>query len=169
MKKLVTILALVACMSVNAQTYVSGSFSYYNGGGEFSQQAMATVEVGKTINNTLSLGVAGGVTAFSGGNYYAEFRPSMILWSYKNFSVSGTLGAGYVFNSTKSFLTEYCGSMNYGISDNWSVSFFGGGYNFNGQSSASKYTFVGTGLTFTIPRNDDPSRFPGMVHSKTRR
>lgn len=155
MKKLLTILALFVTLSVQSQVYVSPSFSYYNGPGEFEQNGMATVEIGKSFGNVFFLGVAGGVTSFKGGNKYLEFRPSAVLYTYKRLSVIGSLGAGYVWNTEEKILTEYCGTISYALDDRWALNFFGGGYNFNGKESSSKYTFVGTGLTFTIPRNDD--------------
>jgi hypothetical protein len=166
MKKLLTILALTIGLGLNAQIYVSPSFSYYNGPGTFEQNGMATLEIGKSFNNVFFLGVAGGVTSFSGMNTYVEFRPSAVLYTYKKLSVIGSLGAGYVWDSPEKVLTEYCGTISYTLDDRWAVNFFGGGYNFNGKESSSKYTFVGTGFTFTIPRNDDPNRFPGMVQAR---
>lgn len=169
MKKVALILAMMVSLAASAQVYVSASFSHYNGGGNFNQQGMVTGEIGYTIQKTLSLGVAGGVTSFSNTNPYLEFRPSVTLWSYRNFSVSGSLGAGYVFNTPENFLTEYCGTINWAFAGNLSASVFGGGYSFNGKQSASKYTFVGAGLTLSLGRNNDATtRFPGMVHSKAR-
>jgi len=55
MKKFLTMLALAVGLTAGAQTYVSGSFSYYNGTGTFGEKGM---ETGRTIPDVLSLGVA---------------------------------------------------------------------------------------------------------------
>ena len=152
MKKLLLLIALMFSLSgFGQQKYVSGSFSYYDGGGSFNQQAMATVEVGTYIHDVATVGLAGGVTSFT-GNAYLEVRPSLMVWSSNQFSVSGTIGAGYVFNSTQSFLTEYCGTMTYTTPKGLGFSIFAGGYKFNGANDFSKYTFIGTGISYTLPK-----------------
>src|SRR5687768_395949 len=150
MKKLLTILAMVMALTANSQVYVSPSFSYYNGPGTFEENGMASLEIGKSFDNVFFLGVAGGVTSFAGKNAYVEFRPSATLYTYKKLSVIGSLGVGYIWDTPEKILTEYCGTISYALSNRWAVNFFGGGYQFNGKESSSKYTFVGTGFTFTI-------------------
>lgn len=154
MKKLLTILAVFLTLGVSAQqSYVSGSYSFYNSPGTFSQKSMGTLEVGRYVHNVATLGIAAGVTSFSGGKAYVEFRPSLIVWSSNQFSLSGTLGAGYIFDSPQSFLSEYTGTASYSFKNNMSVSVFAGGYKFSGKRISSDYTFVGTGLTINIPKS----------------
>ena len=82
MKKLLLVLTLLFSLSgFGQQKYVSGSFSYYDGGGSFGTQAMATAEVGTYIHDVATVGLAGGVTSFSGGHAYLEVRPSLMVWS----------------------------------------------------------------------------------------
>ena len=148
MKNSIIIFLLLTSSFIHAQTYISGSFSYYNGTGTFNEKAMGTLEVGRTIKDILSLGIAVGKTSFSAGDTYIEFRPSLTVWSKNNLSLSGTLGAGYIFNTPQSFLTEYCATMTYSLSSNFSLCIFTGGYKFDGKSSSNSYTFVGTGISF---------------------
>lgn len=152
MKKLMLILALVAATVVNAQNfYLSPSVSVFNGTGTFSEKAMPTLEIGRTFEDVFSAGVAVGRTSFhESGKYYVEFRPTLTVFSKGAFSASGTLGAGYIFDSPQNFLTEYCGTMSVKLSKLTSLSIFAGGYKFEGKDVSNKYTFVGTGLTFTL-------------------
>ena len=151
--KILTILALAIKMVANAQTYVSGSFSYYNGTGTFGEKGMATAEVGRTIHDVLSLGVAVGRTSFTNGRTYVEFRPTLAVWSKNNFTLSGTLGVGHIFDFPQSFLTEYCATLSYSFSPNLGISMFGGGYKFDGKNVADNYTFVGTGITYIFSKS----------------
>lgn len=153
MKKVMLLLSLAIGMIASSQTYVSGSFSHYDGKGTFSQQGQVTVEVGRVVHDVATLGVAMGTTSLSHGKAYTEFRPTLTIWSHNQFSLCGTLGAGYVFDSSQSFLTEYCGTACYTFKNNVSLSIFGGGYKFNGRNSFSKYTFVGTGVTYTFQKS----------------
>lgn len=153
MRKLTLLLVIVVGITANAQTYVSGSFSYYDGAGSFNQQSMATIEMGRYIHEVATVGIAAGRTSFSSGKTYIEFRPSLVAWNNRQFTLAGTLGAGYVFDSPEKLLTEYCGTMSYNLrGDKWSISIFAGGYHFNGKQSSSKYTFVGTGISYTFKK-----------------
>lgn len=147
-----TIFGLLAGLFLSAQTYLSTSYSYYNTAGTFAQNSMATVEVGTYVHNVASLGIAAGITSFSGGKAYVEFRPSLILWTNNQFALTGTLGGGYIFDSPESFLAEYCGTFSYTLKDGNTVSAFMGGYKFSGKRSASAYSFSGIELTFNISK-----------------
>lgn len=150
MKKVLTILAVLATTALSAQYYVSGSFSVFNGTGTFCEKAMPTLEVGRSLD-ALSVGIAGGRTSFhESGKYYVELRPSLTVFSKGNFSAAGTIGVGYIFDSGQNFLTEYCGTMSYAFKRKWSASLFAGGYKFEGKNLSTKYTFIGTGLTYTL-------------------
>ena len=150
MKKL--ILALCLCtfsVLAHSQFYVSPSFSYYNGTGEFKDKGMVTLEVGKTFKETVSVGLAGGVLNFRDYTPYAELRTSTAIVTNKNISVLGVLGAGYVFqNSPQNLMVEYGGTVNIGLSKHYVFSFSGGAYKFNGRSSSSTASYVGTGVTY---------------------
>ena len=152
MKKLI----LATCLCIYSvlgysQFYVSPSFSYYNGTGEFKDKGMATLEVGKTFKETVSVGLAGGVLNFRDYTPYAELRTSTVFHSYKNISVAGVLGAGYVFqDSPQNLMVEYGGAVNIGLSNRYTLSISGGAYKFNGRSSASSTSYVGTGLTYSF-------------------
>lgn len=131
------------------KTYVSASLSYYNGSGPFCQQAQPTVEFGITGSN-ISVGIANGFTAFNDGNFYSELRISPTFWQSGRWAVSGSLGAGYVFNKANQLLTEYSGGVGYSVSDKVSVSLFAGKYYFSGKTISSSATFSGAGVTFTF-------------------
>lgn len=147
MRKVLTVVAVLLSMVSFSQTYVNGLFSYYDGTGTFGQKSMGTVEVGRTWD-VLSVGVAGGVTSFTGGNAYLEVRPSVTVFQKDRVSVSATLGAGYVFDSPTNLLVEVSGSGNLSLNKNWSLSLFAGKYRFNGKRVATTATFVGTGVTY---------------------
>lgn len=150
MKKLF-IVSMVALSGLfcSAQNYVSGSLSYYNGSGTFCQQAMPTVELGVTVSK-VSLGIAGGFTAFSKGDFYTEFRVSPTIWEKGRFCISGSLGAGYVFNKANQLLTEYGGGVAYSLSNRLSVGLFAGKYYFSGKTVASSATFTGVSTTVSF-------------------
>ena len=151
MKKLLILLALAVGMTAGAQTYVNGSFSYYNGAGSFSSQGMGTVEVGRYLQDDFTAGIAVGTTSFSGGNLYAEVRPTFYYTSGK-FSQGFTIGAGYVFNSSTPFMVEWATSTNFQFSKQWGVGVAVGGYNFNGKLFAADYSYFGTSVTYIFKR-----------------
>lgn len=154
MKKLLFFVLLILSTTCFSQNYISGSYSYYNGGGTFGTQSMATLEYGKYIKNTGTVGLAMGLTAFTGGRLYTELRPTLIVFERNSFSLSTTIGAGYVFNNPEEILTEYCITTSYTFSNGISLSTFGGVYNFNGRNSSSKFTFVGTGLSYSLKKKN---------------
>lgn len=151
MKKLLTILALAVGMTAGAQTYVNGSFSYYNGAGTFSNQGMATIEVGRYLQEDFTAGIAVGTTSFSGGNMYIEARPTFYYSSGK-FSQGFTIGVGYVFNSSAPFMVEWGTSTNFQFSKQWGIALAVGAYNFNGELFAADYSYFGTSVTYTFKR-----------------
>lgn len=140
---------VTASLFASGQTYVAGSVSYYNGAGTVGSQGMATVEVGRYLAKDFTAGVAVGTTAFEGGDFYAEFRPTFYYQSGK-FSQGFTIGAGWVDNKDNPFMTEWGTSTNYQISDSWSVGLGIGGYNFNGKLLASQYTYTGLSVSYTF-------------------
>ncbi len=151
MKKLIVMFALCAISALGySQAYVSPSFSYYDGVGQFKDKAMLTLEVGKTINETLSVGVAGGVLNFRDYTPYVELRPTVTVLSLNNVSLSGTLGVGYVFNQHENLLVELGTNLGYSFSDKFTWNLGAGLYKFNGENSASKATYVSTGFTYSL-------------------
>ena len=153
MKKLLVILALAVGMTAGAQTYVNGSFSYYNGAGTFGNQSMGTVEVGRYLQDDFTIGVANGVTAFTNGSLYTEVRPTFYYTSNK-FSQGFVIGAGVVWNSDTPFMVEWGTSTCYQINPRWGVSIAIGGYNFNGKLFSSEYTYFGTGITYIFKKKE---------------
>ena len=150
MKKLFLIsMIFMSGLFCSAQSYVSTSLSYYNGSGTFCQQAIPTVEVGVTFSK-VSVGIANGFTSFNDGSFYSELRVSPTLWEKGRWSVSGSLGAGYVFNKANQLLTEYGGGIGYSLSKAVSVGLFAGKYNFSGKTVSSSATFTGAAVTFSF-------------------
>lgn len=155
MKKVILLAGILLSLTVGAQTYVSGSFSYYNGTGTFAQKSMGTIELGRVVKNVATLGLAVGKTNFSAGKTYVEFRPSFMVWQNRGFYLSGTLGGGYIFDSPQDFLMEYCVNGGYNVSERWVVSIFAGAYKFDGKSLTSNYTFCGTGITYVFKKKNE--------------
>jgi hypothetical protein len=152
MKKVMTlILCTMLALTGFSQWYISPSVSFYNGAGNFDQKGMATVEVGKTFEDVLSVGVAVGKTDFtSNSKVYTEARFTVNAITKGKISILGTLGAGYIFDSETNFLTEYGISGSYAVTKGWGVSLFTGKYNFNGGLTSSTATFVGVGVTLNF-------------------
>lgn len=158
MKKLLLFLALFITTTVMSQdvlptkpSYVTASFSYYNGGGTFSQQGSATLEVGKYLQDDFTLGLATGITAFSKGKPFLEIRPTFYYTSNK-FSQGFTLGGGYVFELPTHYLLEWSTSTNFSVTDRVGVGIFIGGYNFNGKLLAAEYSFAGVSITYIFKK-----------------
>ncbi len=150
MKKILFVLGIFASFGAFSQkNYVSANYSYYNGAGTFGQQSMVTLEVGRDFGG-VSVGIAGGVTAFTNGNAYVEARVSPTLWKSGRWSVSGTLGAGHILNSPEYLLTEYGASVNCLVSKSVTLNISSGAYNFNGKNVSSKYSYVGTGVSLAF-------------------
>lgn len=151
MKKLLLTFAIVALSLVGfGQTYVSPSVSFYNGTGSFSQRTQATVEVGRTWD-AFSLGLAGGVLDLTKqAKAYAEARATFTAFQKGKVSLSGTLGAGRIFDSPENFLTELGVTGGVAINKNVGVNLSAGKYFFNGTNSASQASYIGVGLQFSL-------------------
>lgn len=156
MKKVLAILMFTfMTLGVSAQSklnvpklYASASMSVFSQAGKFEDKTSSTAEVGLTIDNT-SVGIAVGSLSFFKGNLYGEVRVTPTIWSKGKFSVSGTIGAGTVFN-TKQFLVEYGSAVNYAVTKNVSLSAGYGVFNLSGSSSAGNFPFFSSGLRFSF-------------------
>lgn len=164
MKKLLFVLCMILAITASSQTYVSTSYSIFNGVGSFKEKSEVTVEVGKYFTQSFTGGLAIGKMSLAGGDTinYAELRPTLYYADGK-FSQGITIGVGKIFNAKNSFLTEYCTSTNYAINDHWGVSIFFGGYNFDGRYSSQSYTFFGTGLCYTFSKPNNGKKTKRLI------
>ncbi|GAC1382825.1 MAG: hypothetical protein NVSMB45_09410 [Ginsengibacter sp.] len=80
-------------------------------------------------------------------SWFVEFRPTINIFSKGRFSEGLCLGIGYKIKSEQKLMTEICNSINFNITNKWSISILQGYYYFDGVQSNSTSQFFGLNLT----------------------
>ena len=132
--------------------------------GTFNKRISPSVEFGHTFG-IFDLGLAGGKLNMikNDSSYFLEIRPTINIFSKGRFSEALCLAGGYKFHSSQSFMTEICNSINFNVSDFWSVSVLQGYYYFDGTYSNSNSTFFGINVTHNFIKKN------GKVDQRKRR
>ena len=132
--------------------YITGGFNAAtNTIGTFQKRISPSIEVGSTFgifDIGLSVGRLGIVR--SDTSFFFEIRPTINVFSKGRFAEGLCLGAGYRLNSTQGFMTEICNSINFNISNYFSVALVQGYYFFDGKFSNSAAQFMGINLTCNL-------------------
>lgn len=116
--------------------------------GTISKRAQPSFEYGRTYG-IFDIGVAVGHLNFlnSDSSWFIEFRPTINIFSKGRFSEGLCLGFGYKIKSEQKLMTEICNSINFNITNKWSISILQGYYYFDGVQSNSTSQFFGLNLT----------------------
>ena len=116
--------------------------------GNFGKKVQPSIEYGKTFG-IFDIGLAVGHLNLqkSDTSWFIEIRPTINIFSKGRFSEGLCLGVGYKLNSKQKFMTEICNSINFNITNKWSVSILQGYYFFDGVASNSNLQFFGLNIT----------------------
>ncbi len=126
---------------------------FVNSKGNFAKRFSPSFEFGRTYG-IFDIGIAAGklntISLGSDTTNFMEFRPTINIFSKGRFSEALCLGAGYVFNADQGLMTEICNSINFNISEIWTVSVLQGYYYFDGTNSSRGTQYMGLNVTYNF-------------------
>ena len=134
--------------------YLAGNMNVFvNTKGSFGQRFSPSVEFGRTygiFDMGLATGRLNSISSGSDTTRFLEFRPTINIFTKGRFSEALCIGGGYVFKAKQGLMTEICNSINFNISEIWSVSVLQGYYFFDGTNSSRSTQFFGLNATYNF-------------------
>jgi hypothetical protein len=161
--KIITIVLLVILSlkamsqdSTKGLTYVEVYHSLTTTPGTFVDRSNFSVEVGRQFD-VFSIGLDLGMTTLSKYKHdadhtsdgtYVEIRPNLNIFQQGRFTNTLTIGAGYIFGASESFLTEFTSGIEYSYSDRLHYNVQFGQFYYSGLNSASSTNFFGMAVSY---------------------
>ncbi len=128
---------------------------FVNTTGGFNKRLSPSFEFGKTYG-IFDLGLASGrLNTFKSGadsTMFIELRPTINIFSMGRFSEALCLGAGYVIKAKQGLMTEICNSLNFNITEIWSISILQGYYFLDGTNDNRNSQYMGLNVTYNFLR-----------------
>lgn len=119
--------------------------------GGAAERFSPNMEVGRTYG-IFDIGLATGMINSTGHDttHYAEFRPTINVFSKGRFAEALCLGGGYVFGAKQALMTEICNSINFNVSENVAVAVTQGYYFFDGTNDSRSRQYMGFAFTYNF-------------------
>jgi len=137
--------------------YLAGNLNVFvNTKGSLARRVSPSIEFGRTygiFDMGLATGRLNSISSGSDTTRFLEFRPTINIFTKGRFSEALCLGAGYIFKAKQSLMTEICNSINFNISEIWTVTFLQGYYYFDGTNSSRGTQFFGLNVTYNFLKN----------------
>ena len=134
--------------------YLSASTNVFvNTKGGFAKRFSPSVEFGRTygiFDIGLATGLLNSLSSGSDTARFIEFRPTINIFSKGRFAEALCLGGGYVFNAKQGLMTEIGNSIDFNITESWSVAVLQGYYFFDGTNSSRSTQYMGFGVTYNF-------------------
>jgi hypothetical protein len=133
-------------LAVNTNVFVNtrgGAAKRFSPSVEFGR-TYGIFDIGVATGRLNSIGPGGDTTRF------LEFRPTINIFSKGRFSEALCLAGGYVFKAKQGLMTEICNSINFNVSENWTIAVLQGYYYFDGTNNSRGTQFMGLNLTYNF-------------------
>jgi hypothetical protein len=121
--------------------------------GGFKQRFSPSFEVGRTYG-IFDIGLASGRFSYvkkgADTTRFIELRPTINIFSKGRFSEALCFGAGYVFNAKQGLMTEICNSINFNITEIWTLSILQGYYFMDGTNDNRSTQYMGLNVTYNF-------------------
>ena len=134
--------------------YLAGNINVFvNTKGGFGKRFSPSIEFGRTygiFDMGLATGRLNSINSGSDTTRFVELRPTINIFSKGRFSEALCLGGGYVIKAKQSLMTEICNSINFNISEIWTVTVLQGYYYFDGTNNSRATQFFGFNVTYNF-------------------
>ncbi len=121
--------------------------------GGFKQRFSPSFEFGRTYG-IFDIGLASGRFSYvkkgADTTRFIELRPTINIFSKGRFSEALCFGAGYIFKAKQGMMTEICNSINFNITEIWTLSFLQGYYFIDGTNDNRSTQYMGLNVTYNF-------------------
>lgn len=121
--------------------------------GGFKQRFSPSFEIGRTYG-IFDIGLAAGKLNYlkksADTTRFIELRPTINIFSKGRFSEALCFGAGYIFKAKQGLMTEICNSINFNITEIWTLSILQGYYFIEGTNDNRSTQYMGLNVTYNF-------------------
>ncbi len=121
--------------------------------GGFKERFSPSFEFGRTYG-IFDIGLAAGKLNYlkkgADTTRFIELRPTINIFSKGRFSEALCFGAGYIFKAKQGLMTEICNSINFNITEIWTLSILQGYYFIDGTNDNRSTQYMGLNVTYNF-------------------